>query len=71
MAIVALLVERLDSAVIDHEAIRGYLDRFGPFNLDRAREVLDRLLGAELTSDSHITVVLDTIRDDAKPGGES
>jgi transposase len=70
-AIVALLVERLDSAVIDHEAIRAYLDRFGPFDLGRAGEVLDRLLGAELTSDSHITVVLDAIRDDAQQGGES
>ena len=70
-AIVALLVGRLDAAVIDHEAIRGHLDRFGPFDLDRAREVLDRLLGTELTSDSHITVVLDAIRDDAKQGGES
>ena len=64
-AVVALLVEHLDPDVIDLVAIRGYLDRFGPFDLDRASRVLHRLLRAGLPNDCHLTVVLDAIRDDA------
>jgi transposase InsO family protein len=69
-AIVDLLSERLDPAVIDHQEVRAYLDRFGPFDLDRARRVLDRLLEGGLPSDIHITVVLDAIGDDARTGAE-
>jgi transposase InsO family protein len=68
-AIMGLLVERLDAAVIDHDAIREYLDRFGPFDLDRARGVLEQLLEDGLPNDSHITVVLDAIRS-AQKGDE-
>lgn len=67
-AIAELLCERLDPAVIEHQTIRGYLDRFGPFELDRARRVLDRLQNAGLPSDIHITVVLDAIFDDSLKG---
>jgi len=67
-AIVALLCERLDDAVIDRDAIAAFLDRFGPFELERARAVLDRLHRAGLPKDIHITVVLDAIGDDALQG---
>lgn len=67
-AIIALLRERLDTAVIDDETIRAYLDRFGPFDPERARPVLDRLLDGGVPSDIHITVALDAILDDAQKG---
>ena len=67
-AIVALLRERFDEAVIDTETIGDSLERFGPFDADRARVALDRLLEDGVPSDIHITVALDAINADAQKG---
>jgi transposase InsO family protein len=69
-AIVALLRERFDEAVIDTETIGAYLDRFGPFDAERAGPILDRLLEGGLPNDIHITVALDAIRDDIQKGDD-
>lgn len=68
-AIVGLLCERFDDAVVDRDTIGAYLDRFGPFDLEQTRAVLDRLLQTGLPKDIHITVVLDAVRD-GLPQGE-
>ena len=62
-AVVDLLIERLDPAVIDVAAARGYLDRYGPFDPERAEQTLDHLL-CQLPADQHIQLYLDAIRDD-------
>lgn len=69
-AIVELLRSRFDNNVIDDAIVGDYLDRFGPFDHDRASAVIERLLSAGLPDDIHITVVLDAIRDDAHTGGD-
>ena len=69
-AIVELLRSRFDNNVIDEAVVGDYLDRFGPFDHDRASAVIERLLSAGLPDDIHITVVLDAIRDDARTGGD-
>ncbi len=70
-AIVDLLREHLDDAVIDEQSVRGYLDRFGPFDLEQARIVVEGLLANGLPDDIHITVVLEAIREDAQRKAES
>ena len=67
-AVLDLLGERLDPGVIDHTTIRDYLDRFGPFDPERAEAVLDRLLRQDAGRDRHVAVYLDAIRDQL--GGE-
>ena len=70
-ALVALLREQLDVRVVEEDYVRGYLQRFGPFEAASARAVVERLLDAGLPADIHITVVLDAIRDDAQQGADS
>ncbi len=60
-AVVALLVERLDHEAFDGAAVRDFLDRYGPFDLERVEAVLDRLL-ANGPADLHVSVYLDAIR---------
>ncbi|MDQ7814187.1 MAG: DDE-type integrase/transposase/recombinase [Patescibacteria group bacterium] len=61
-SIVDLLSERLDAAVVDEPAIRQYLERFGPFEPERATMTLQSLLNAGERKDQHIAVYLDAIR---------
>lgn len=61
-AVVDLLADRLDEAVFDEDAVRGFLDRYGPFDSDRAAEVIDRLLADQDRGDHHVTVYLDALR---------
>jgi len=70
-AIVDMLREHFDDAVIDEQHLRGELDRFGPFDLEGARLVVEGLLAAGLPGDIHITVVLEAIREDAQRKEES
>jgi hypothetical protein len=62
-AVLDLLRERLDASVVDDATIRDYLERFGPFEPERAEAVLDRLLHRDGDRDRHVTVYLDAIRD--------
>jgi transposase InsO family protein len=60
-ALVDLLADRLDPAVVDPVAVRTFLERFGPFDPEAAAAVLDGLLARE-PNDRHVTVYLDAIR---------
>ena len=62
-AVIDLLTEHLDQAVIDVGACRDYLDRYGPFDPERAEQTLQRLLG-QMPNDQHIHLYLDAIRRD-------
>jgi len=62
-AVIDVLIEHLDSAVIDVGACRNYLDRHGPFDPERADQTLHRLL-AQMPNDQHILLFLDAIRKD-------
>ncbi len=65
-AIIELLLERLDKAVIDELEIRQYLNTFGPFDPDTARFSLDYFLEHTGRKDHHIRLYLDIIRNDQK-----
>ncbi len=60
-ALVTLLREHLEPAVVDEPAIRAHLETFGPYDLDRAEATLIALLGTG-PRDHHIDVVLGAIR---------
>jgi hypothetical protein len=60
-ALVALFFERLEPAAINEAAIRSYLERYGPFEPERASAVLDRMLEST-PKDLHVEVYLDAIR---------
>ncbi len=64
------MTEHLDARVVDEAQVRGYLDRFGPFDTECARSVIARLLEAGLPDDIHITFVLDAIRDEGRQRGQ-
>lgn len=60
-AVVALFCERLDAAVINEVAILDFLERYGPFEPNNVRAILDTML--ETTpKDLHVEVYLDAIR---------
>lgn len=60
--VVALLRERLDPSVFDEPAVRDFLRRYGPFDVERATRALDDVLGDGRT-DHHVHVYLDAIRE--------
>jgi len=62
-AIIDLLAEHLDRAVVDPAACRDFLQRYGPFDPEQAGHTLRRLL-AQMPNDQHIRVYLDAIRKD-------
>jgi hypothetical protein len=70
-ALIAVLRELLDVRVVDDEYVRTYLERFGPFDPGRAQTVVDGLIAAGLPADTHISFVLDAIRDDPQQGADS
>jgi len=61
-AVVDLLANTLQEAVFDEPAVREHLERFGPYDADRARQALERLFEQGGPRDQHITVYLDAIR---------
>jgi len=61
-AIVELLADVLDEAVFDEAAIRDYLERYGPFDVERAQGVLERMLEHGGRPDHHVHLYLDAIR---------
>jgi transposase InsO family protein len=67
-AIVELLGEHLDPAVCDEQSIRDYLERYGPFDAQRAKPVLQHLLADGGRADHHVTYYLDAIRDHSDGG---
>jgi transposase InsO family protein len=70
-AVVSILKEHLDPAVVDEDLARSHLDRFGPFDPDRTRAALEQLLSAGLPRDCHVAVVLERIRAELHSGGAS
>jgi hypothetical protein len=65
-AILNLLVDVLDPGVFDELSVRAYLDRFGPFDPQRAAVTLAALTDAGEPTDQHVTFYLDAIRDQQK-----
>lgn len=59
-AVISLLASRLHPDVRDDEAVRGFLDRHGPFDADSSAAILDSLL-ASGPADHHPTVYLTEI----------
>jgi putative transposase len=60
-AVVGLFLDRLEPAVVNEAAIRNFLERYGPFEPERASAVLDRMLESA-PKDLHVEVYLDAIR---------
>lgn len=60
-AIVNLLAERLDPAVVDAPVIRDFCERFGPFDVGECDQAIAPLLARGLV-DQHVTTYLDAIR---------
>jgi putative transposase len=61
-ALVTLLRARLDDAVFDEPAIREFLAKFGPFDVEDATRALDDVL-ARTPHDLHVLVYLETLRE--------
>jgi len=60
-AVVDLLAEHLEPAVVDEPAIRDYCQRFGPFDIEQCAQAIAPLLSRGLT-DQHISSYLHAIR---------
>ena len=60
VALVALLVERLDPHVIDEAEIRSWAARFGPVDIEGAEETLNGLL-ERFPADLHVRIYLDAL----------
>ena len=69
-AIVALLQQRLPAVVFEPDAIRAWLDVYGPLEPGRSAQVLDELLDGGRV-DAHVSVTLDAIRHAHRQGGDS
>jgi putative transposase len=61
-ALVALLRDRLDDAVFDEAAIRDFLAKYGPFDVEDATRALDDVF-ARNPPDLHVLVYLETLRE--------
>jgi len=61
-AVVDVLAEYLDPAVFHEATVREYLDRFGPFDDEQVRRVLECLMADGQRNDHHVTFYLDQIR---------
>lgn len=65
-ALLDVLADVLDPGVFDEPTIRTYLDRFGPFDPERASLTLASLTASGEPTDQHVTFYLDAIRDQQK-----
>jgi hypothetical protein len=68
VAVVDLLTEKLESGVVDTAAARAFLQRFGPFDLALAEQVIDELIAQGESRDQHVTFYLEAIRKAARGG---
>lgn len=64
-AVLAVLAERLDPAVLDPAVTRAFLDRFGPWDADAVAASLDQILTHQ-PRDLHCQVYLDLIHTQLK-----
>lgn len=62
-AVVAAIAERIDPVVRDDAAVRGFLDRYGPFEPAAVVEVVDRVIARE-GRDQHVARYLEAVRRD-------
>ena len=62
-AVLAVLRARLDPEVVDEDAVRDWLGRFGPIDAARLDADLQARLGLGQPADLHVTDHLDTYRD--------
>ena len=69
-AIVDLLAERLDPQVFDEHAIRDFLDRYGPFDVEDAERILEQTF-EQGPWDQHVSCYLDAILTYTKQGEPS
>jgi hypothetical protein len=68
-AVINLLVDSLDPAVINIATMQAFLDRYGPFDPDEARGVLERFF-IDTPRDLHVEVYLDAMHKQLKLKGE-
>jgi putative transposase len=66
--IVDLLADRLAEGVVDVAAVRDFVDRFGPFDLDLAERTIDDMLRQGTARDLHAELYLEAIRRAAAGG---
>ena len=60
-----LLRDHLDPHVLDEAVVRDFVARFGPFDVERSAEVLDRL-AARTPRDLHVRFWLDALLPEAR-----
>jgi hypothetical protein len=63
-----LLDDRLQSGVVNADAVRTFMERFGPFDADLAEIALDELLQSGAEKDLPVSFYLGAMRDAAKGG---
>jgi transposase InsO family protein len=66
-AIVDLFDDRLDPRVVAESSIRAFLGRYGPFDTERAADVIDRML-EHGPNDHHVDFYLEAIHKDQRKG---
>ncbi len=64
--IINLLADAIDPGVFDEPAVRAYLNRFGPFDPERAAATLASLMSAGEPTDQHVSFYLNAIHDEHK-----
>jgi hypothetical protein len=63
-----LLKEQLSAEVLDLGAIQQYLNQYGPFDIDRAEQALEKLFSQGQRRDQHVTFYLNHIRNEQQKG---
>jgi hypothetical protein len=66
--ILTLLDDRLKQGVVNADEVRGFMERFGPFDEDLAEIALDEMLESGADKDLPVSVYLGVMRDAAKGG---
>jgi len=69
-ALIELLEQQLSSDVLDLKATHQYLNQYGPFDIDRAEQTLEKLFSQGHKRDQHVTFYLEHIRT-AQHGGQA
>jgi len=67
-AVIDVLRDRLDPAVVDESTVQDYLDRFGPFDPGDVERVIDVFLRNGEGRDRHVSFYLDLVRKGVKAG---
>jgi hypothetical protein len=66
--ILTLLDDRLKQGVVNADEVRGFMERFGPFDEDLAEIALDEMLESGADKDLPVSVYLGAMRDAARGG---